>query len=343
MATRNPLVIGDDGNIRELPSGDTVNGASGGGGGGTVGLTKLTISAGAGGGTLISRSGWTLSASRTGGGAVANAVDGSTGSRWATGGSIVTSGGSQDFFLIDTGSSQTIGAVVDTNTTSTGDIASSGIVQTSPDNVTYTTVASWTTANISGGVLTVSWTPGTARYVKLLATGSANGGGSNWWSIDEINLWTDTPVGVASLTVSETVTGANGKVVFVRGMLKRPSGEDVGLRFGIDASNWYGFRWTSGGTFQIEKCVAGSVTQIGSTASFSTTTAAQGFELIVQVPPSGSTDNWLLARMYRQDGSVSCVATTDTSLTLNTGTLHFFGYASANTVYRGAGYTYGDA
>jgi hypothetical protein len=311
--------------------------ASGGGGGG---LTKLTIAGGGGGGSLIDRTGWVLTANRSGGGATSNAVDGNTATRWATGGSILTG---SDFFKIDTTSSQTIGSVIINNPSSTGDFPSTGHVQTSPDDVTYTTVASWTLADIVSNKLTVSWTPATTRYVKLIPDSTANGGGSNWWSIDEINLATAALSAAVSIEATETITAAGGKIIRVRGFaVKSDTADQFGFRIGADTDNWYGFLWTST-TFKLQKRVAATTTDIGTAnTSVDNDLTPKLFELLIATPPSGST-SWIVATFSKTSGQEQTISASDSALTFTSGTKKFFAFATVDSVVRGTGYSFADA
>jgi hypothetical protein len=142
--------------------------------------------------TNLDRTSFVCSARVSGGGAAANAIDGNTGTRWATGGVVVISGGSQDWFKVDCGASVSIAGIVANSASFANDVPLAGDLQTSPDDVTYTTRASYTSGDISGGILTKTFTPVTARYLKWLATALPTVG-TNWWSIGEINITTLVP------------------------------------------------------------------------------------------------------------------------------------------------------
>lgn len=96
-----------------------------------------------------------------------------------------------DYFEVDFGSATTVGGVQHNNAVDTGDIPTSGNVQYSDDNSSWTTAASWTSGDIASNKLKKSWTPSSHRYWRLLAQGTANGGSSNWWSIDELTWYSD--------------------------------------------------------------------------------------------------------------------------------------------------------
>ena len=153
------------------------------------------LAAGAGQ-TYKSRSGWVASAFRSAGGApAANAIDGNAGTWWQSGGApLVTSGGSQDWFSIDMGSTQSpAGVRIENASILYSGIPSSGDIKTSPDAVTWTTQASWTVTdmiNTASGiaVLNKTFPAVSCRYVRLYATGQPLPGSGNWWNIGEINL-----------------------------------------------------------------------------------------------------------------------------------------------------------
>src|ERR1043166_6583507 len=136
----------------------------------------------------IDRAAWTVSALHTGAGQpLTNVYDNDATTRWATGAVVVITGASQDWFKIDVGTSVNMTGFRITDTSYQSDIPLAGDIQTSPDDVTYTTQASWTSSDISGGILTKSFTAIAARYMKLLATALPTVP-TNWWSIGEIDL-----------------------------------------------------------------------------------------------------------------------------------------------------------
>ena len=148
----------------------------------------LTLYSGGTAGTAISRAGWTVSASRSGGGAASNAIDNNTTSRWSTGDSIIAG---SDYFQIDMGSAQTVGGVQIDDSNYIGDTPKSGNVQYSDNGSTWTTTASWQFTSAPLSIFSLSWTPASHRYWRLLAQDVANGNTINWWSIGEINLYSD--------------------------------------------------------------------------------------------------------------------------------------------------------
>ena len=127
-----------------------------------------------------------------GGNPASNALDNNTGTWWSTGGAVVISGASQDWFKVDAGASVSVAGVIVDGTGVATSVAQAGDIQTSPDDVTYTTRASWTSGDISAGIITKTFTAVAARYVKLLAT-AVPSVPTNWWAIPEIYLTTLVP------------------------------------------------------------------------------------------------------------------------------------------------------
>ncbi|MGN8246637.1 discoidin domain-containing protein [Cellulomonas soli] len=134
--------------------------------------------------TAISTSGWTASASVTEpGGSAAGAIDGSTGTRWATG----TSQAPGQWFQVDMGSARQIGSIVlQTRSNDRWDYPRMFEVRLSTNGTTWTTVA---TGPGFGWKRPISFTTTTARYVRIVQTGSA----PEWWSIGELTAYTTAP------------------------------------------------------------------------------------------------------------------------------------------------------
>ena len=127
-------------------------------------------------GAPLPRTGWTAAASPSGGD-TSNALDGNPATRW-------TSGQGQangHWFRVDLGSAQTFDRLkLDSGTG--GDYPRGLEVQVSADGLAWTQVA---TATGSGQFVDVPFAARTARYVRLVQTGSAG----NWWSIHELDLF----------------------------------------------------------------------------------------------------------------------------------------------------------
>ena len=89
------------------------------------------------------------------------------------------------------GSAQTVGGVQIDDSNYIGDTPKSGNVQYSDNGSTWTTTASWQFTSAPLSIFSLSWTPASHRYWRLLAQDVANGNTINWWSIGEINLYSD--------------------------------------------------------------------------------------------------------------------------------------------------------
>jgi O-glycosyl hydrolase len=131
--------------------------------------------------TPLPRVGWTASASSSAGGdPPSNAIDGDSSTRWSTGHG-QTNG---DWFTLDFGAPQTFDGLLVDSAGSTGDFARGYQVYVSSDGEHWgQSIAS---GPGSGQLLRVVFEPVTARYVRIVATGSSG----NWWSIAEINAFT---------------------------------------------------------------------------------------------------------------------------------------------------------
>lgn len=127
----------------------------------------------------LTRAAWTATASTSGTGTTpAGALDGSTATRWTTG---ATQAPGQ-WFQVDMGQAQTFDQVVLDAGSPTGDYPRGYQVQVSSDATDWTTVA---TGTGSTPAVLVPFPVQTARYLKITQTGTA----SNWWSIQELNVY----------------------------------------------------------------------------------------------------------------------------------------------------------
>ncbi|MCY0901773.1 MAG: discoidin domain-containing protein [Firmicutes bacterium] len=163
----------------------------------------------------LTRSGWTATASNvdTYGDVPANMLDGNLNTRWSSG-----AGQSPGMWIeIDMAKPQTFNEIELNSGPSTGDYARSADVYVSNDGSTWAQVA---TITGDGPVEIATFATQTARYVKVINTGSSG----SWWSIAEFNAY-DTLSAPAQLTVSDTsstattlswqpVTGADGYHVY---------------------------------------------------------------------------------------------------------------------------------
>jgi len=142
---------------------------------------SATTQAGGGGGTYtaLSRTGWTASSNPTSGDVPANLLDGVMTTRWSTG-AAMTNG---QYLVVDMQAAQSFRRIVMDSTNAAGDYARGYQVFVSNDGTNWgSAVASGTG---STPVITVDFATQSARYIKVVQTGSA----SSWWSINELNVY----------------------------------------------------------------------------------------------------------------------------------------------------------
>jgi beta-glucosidase len=230
-------------------------------------LTGSTTIGGGGSGTetALSRTGWTATASATGGGDVpANMLDGNTATRWSTG----TPMANGQSVTVDLGSAQTFDQVVMDSAGSTNDYARGYQVFVSADGT------NWGAAVASGtgtaAKVTAAFTAQTARYVKLVQTGSA----TSWWSIAELNLYraaggsTGTVLPRTGWTASASATG----------------GGDVPANAldGSTATRWStGTPMVNGQSFTVDLGSAKTFARLTMDSAGSTNDYAQGYQVFV--------------------------------------------------------------
>jgi len=142
----------------------------------TAGTTTPTPPAGTP--TALARTGWVAAANPNSGDVPANALDGNSATRFSSG-TAMTNG---QTFTLDLGSARTFDQVTMDSGGSTLDYARSFTVQTSGDGATWTDV---TTGSGSAAVVTSRFANQTARWVRIVQTGSNN----SWWSMSEFNLY----------------------------------------------------------------------------------------------------------------------------------------------------------
>jgi hypothetical protein len=129
---------------------------------------------------LLSRAGWVATASSTeSGGSPSNALDGNLSTRWSTG-APQTNG---QWFDVDMQSARTFSQLTLDAGPSTSDYPRGYQVFLSNDP------SSWGTVLLSGAgtapLVTITMAQQTARYLRILQTGSA----TSWWSIAEFNAY----------------------------------------------------------------------------------------------------------------------------------------------------------
>ncbi|SEH57085.1 MULTISPECIES: discoidin domain-containing protein [unclassified Leifsonia] len=134
-------------------------------------------------GTPLSRAGWAATATSYSpwpADALPHVLDGDLTTRYSSGASLTNGMAIQ----LDMAQVRTFNRVVIDSGTSTSDYAPSADVYVSQDATTWTKVTSITNGQ---PVEVATFESQTARYLKIVSTGSAG----NWWSIAEINVYTD--------------------------------------------------------------------------------------------------------------------------------------------------------
>lgn len=144
----------------------------------------------------LDRTGWTATASVNSGSA-GSALDGDNTTRWNTG----ASQASGQWFQVDLTTPTLFNRVYVNAAGFTGDYPVGYQILASTDTVTWKDVASGagTVQNTA-----VSFSPQVARYVRVVQTGS----GSSWWSVAELNLFSDPVRHNGSSTATASVTGS---------------------------------------------------------------------------------------------------------------------------------------
>lgn len=145
--------------------------------------------------TALNREGWIGSAYKDAGGdtAAAGAIDGNAGTRWANREAQLPSG--DQWFQIDMGATRAFDRV---KIESGGDYGRGYRIQVSDNGTDWTDVASGTGSE----TIDAKWGRQTARYIRVVQTGTAT---SNWWSINEINVYVS---GAATAATSVEVAPA---------------------------------------------------------------------------------------------------------------------------------------
>jgi hypothetical protein len=160
----------------------------------------------AGSQTALNRNGWVASASNTGGTDVpAQAIDGNLGTRWSTGTPMVDG---MDF-EVDMTAAQTFDQITMDPAGSKNDYARGYEVFVSSDGANFgSAIASGTGTS---ALVTVTFPAQTARYIKVVQTGSA----TFWWSIAEFNVYAAGSAGCTSNCGVDIDTGGPGASPFV--------------------------------------------------------------------------------------------------------------------------------
>jgi hypothetical protein len=129
----------------------------------------------------LDRLGWVATASSSASGnPPANAIDGDLSTRWSTG-QQQTSG---QWFQLDMAGVNTVSGIVLAATGSPGDYPRAYHVYLSLDGVNWGSPVA--TGTGSSAVTTIQFAPQTARFIRVIQTGSVSG---LWWSIHEVNVF----------------------------------------------------------------------------------------------------------------------------------------------------------
>ncbi len=129
----------------------------------------------------LARTGWIATASSNPAATpVAYALDGNTATRWATGANQV----SGQYFQLDLQTPQTFSQLVLDSRATSGNYPQAYQVFVSNDGVSWGAAIASGSGN-TGGLTTITFTQQTARYIKIVQTGTLN----HWWSIYEINVY----------------------------------------------------------------------------------------------------------------------------------------------------------
>jgi hypothetical protein len=163
----------------------------------TWSISEITLFASRASGALP-RGGWNVSASSSNGGEPpANAIDGNNNTRWTTGQAQVNG----QWFQVDLGTPQTFFGIEMDAGPSVNDYPRGFQVYVSNDGNNWGSPIA--TGAGSSQQVSVTATSQTARYIRLIQTGSA----SQWWSVHEFNVLAAVAPAAQSpslITVSET-------------------------------------------------------------------------------------------------------------------------------------------
>ncbi|MWC29297.1 discoidin domain-containing protein [Paenibacillus sp. MMS18-CY102] len=128
---------------------------------------------------LLDRAGWTATSDPSSGDAAANLLDGNLATRWSAG----TAMAPGQSLTVDMKAAKSVSKLVMDSSGNANDYARGYEVYLSTDGTTWgNAVASGTG---TGAVITATFTAQTARYIKVVQTGTV----SNWWSIQELNVY----------------------------------------------------------------------------------------------------------------------------------------------------------
>jgi hypothetical protein len=169
-------------------------------------------------GTALARGAWTASSNAPSASddAPHNALDGNLTTRFATNENQAPG----LYYLVDLGSAQAFYRLEMQVPGSPYDYARAFKIQVSTNDSSWSTVASCTGTSITE---TVSFPTQTDRYVRVVLTASA----TNWWSIDEFNLYTATETTTTTLSSSANPSVTGQQFVYTAKVAPVPPGGTV--------------------------------------------------------------------------------------------------------------------
>lgn len=131
---------------------------------------------------VLERGDWKALAYQTGGSDVpSNALDGNSSTRWSNGEAQTPA---NQWFEVDMGRQMLISKISADSGSNIGDYARGCTILISGDEQNWTTLLNNSSGN--GQIMQFDFPPCTARYIKLVQTGTA---GDHYWSIDEFNVY----------------------------------------------------------------------------------------------------------------------------------------------------------
>jgi endo-1,3(4)-beta-glucanase len=222
--------------------------------------------------SVLPRSGWVANASSSNGGDVpANVLDGSSGTRWTTGGD-QTPG---EWLSIDMQTARTFTQVTMDVAGSTSDYARAYELYVSNDGQTWgTPVASGTGAT---GIITIVFPSQTARFIGIVQTGTSS---SNWWSVAELNVYSGTvpttPLTPSGWTATATVHGSSD-------VAANAIDGNLSTRFSTDAA-----QVSSGQSFQLDMGSPQLIAAVNMDSGSNSSDYARGYQIFA----SNSTSSW---------------------------------------------------
>ncbi len=141
----------------------------------------------------LNRMTWIASSSTTGGDSPGNTLDGNLTTRWSTGASQVNG----QWFQVDLGSVNAFNKIVLNCVNSANDYPRGYQIYVSNDGVNWGSSIATNTG--TSGITTITFSPQSARYIRIIQTGSAPG---TFWSIDEFNVFGTSPAAPVGLTAT---------------------------------------------------------------------------------------------------------------------------------------------